>query len=170
MHLDSGCKPRLFPLYPSYLHVTYWPEYIHVSLITLRCSKKKSSYTQNTLALSRLLLSIQLCLKSLFLTTLTLYKSNHRMIYSQVYIKKLTWSSMSLHEVSWACMQLLTLSEQLTRISQCLFSFQLRFVPGWINSFEDMLFWERINHARCQFNIKHFSHYTYHHNPFNVSH
>ena len=67
MHLDSGCKPWLFPLYPSYLHVTYWPEYIHVSLITLRCSKKKSSYTQNTLALSRLILSVQLCLKSLFI-------------------------------------------------------------------------------------------------------
>ena len=33
-----------------------------------------------------------------------------------------TWSSMSLHAVSWACMQFLSLSEQLTKISQCLFT------------------------------------------------
>ena len=36
-------------------------------------------------------------------------------------LHKLTWSSMSLHAVSWACMQFLSSSEQLTRISQCLF-------------------------------------------------
>ena len=34
---------------------------------------------------------------------------------------ELSWSSMSLHEYPWACMQFLSLSEQLTRISQCLF-------------------------------------------------
>ena len=34
---------------------------------------------------------------------------------------ELTWSFMSLHAVSRACMQFLSLSEQLTRISQCLF-------------------------------------------------
>ena len=34
---------------------------------------------------------------------------------------ELTQSFMSLHAVSWACMQFLSLSEQFTRISQCLF-------------------------------------------------
>ena len=34
---------------------------------------------------------------------------------------ELAWSYMSLHAVTWACMQFLSLSEHLTRISQCLF-------------------------------------------------
>ena len=34
---------------------------------------------------------------------------------------ELACSFMSLHAVSWACMQFISLSEQLTRISQCLF-------------------------------------------------
>ena len=38
---------------------------------------------------------------------------------------ELTWSFMSLHAVSWACLQFLFLSEQLTRISKCLLS------PTW---------------------------------------
>ena len=36
--------------------------------------------------------------------------------------QELACSSMSLHEVQWAYMQLLSLSEQLTGISQCLFT------------------------------------------------
>ena len=36
-------------------------------------------------------------------------------------LHKLACSSMSLHAVQWACMQFLSSSEQLTRISQCLF-------------------------------------------------
>ena len=36
-------------------------------------------------------------------------------------LHKLACSSLSLHAVPWACMQFLSSSEQLTRISQCLF-------------------------------------------------
>ena len=42
-----------------------------------------------------------------------------------------TWSFKSLYAVSWACMQFLSLSEQLTRISQCLFFFYVGLKLKW---------------------------------------
>ena len=54
----------------------------------------------------------------------------HKLAFSYISLHAVTWacmqlhkpscSSMSLHAVQWACMQFLSLSEQLTRISQCL--------------------------------------------------
>ena len=49
--------------------------------------------------------------------------SLHAVPWTFIKFNELTWSSMSLHAVSWACKQFLSLSEQLTRISQCLLVF-----------------------------------------------
>ena len=50
------------------------------------------------------------------------YMSLHAVPWTFMKFNELTWISMSLHAVSWACIQFLSLSEQLTRISQCLFN------------------------------------------------
>ena len=47
---------------------------------------------------------------------------------------ELSWSSMRLHEIPWACIKFLSFSEQLTRISQCLLTNHLlrtSFLPCW---------------------------------------
>ena len=49
-----------------------------------------------------------------------IYMSLHAVPWIFMMFNELTWSSIRLHAVSWACMQFLYLSEQLTRISQCL--------------------------------------------------
>ena len=46
----------------------------------------------------------------------------HAVPWAYMKFHELRWSFMSLHAVSWACMQFLFLSEQLTRILQCLLS------------------------------------------------
>ena len=49
------------------------------------------------------------------------YLSLHVVTWACMKCHELSWSFVSLHAVSWACMQFLSLSEQLTRFSQCLF-------------------------------------------------
>ena len=48
------------------------------------------------------------------------YRSLYAFTWACMQLHKLACSSMTLHAVTWACMQFLSLSEQLTRISQCL--------------------------------------------------
>ena len=54
------------------------------------------------------------------------HMSLHAVPWACMQFPELSGSSMSLHAVSWACMQFLSLSEQLTKISQCLF-----FIDPW---------------------------------------
>ena len=51
------------------------------------------------------------------------YISLHRVTWAYIKFQEFTWSFMSLNAVSWAWMQFLSLSEQLTRISQSLLKF-----------------------------------------------
>ena len=56
-------------------------------------------------------------------------KSLHAFSWACIQLHELAFSYISLHAVTRACMQFLSLSEQLTRISQCLFwekNYQLR--------------------------------------------
>ena len=49
------------------------------------------------------------------------FMSLHAVTWACMHLHELACSSMTLHSVTQACMQFLSLSEQLTRISQCLF-------------------------------------------------
>ena len=66
----------------------------------------------------------------------------HKLAFSYISLHAVTWacmqlhkpscSSMSLHAVQWACMQFLSLSEQLTRISQCLLFYKIQ-IKSYLN-------------------------------------
>ena len=67
------------------------------------------------------------------------YMSLHAVTLACMQLHELAYSSMILHAVPRACMQFIYLSEQLTRISQCLFFYSLSQKFSYGNSDPDFV-------------------------------